>query len=76
MDRIQFLQNMVIPAGVLVTIHFSFQVRAGKCKPVLIIITFNSECFKDFQSISKDTVQWNILLFMSIYIQNRTKLQS
>ena len=76
MDRIQFLQNMVIPAGVLVTIHFSFQVRAGKCKPVLIIITFNSECFKDFQSISKDTVQWNILLFMSIFIQNRTKLQS
>lgn len=44
--------NLGTPAGALVTIHFSLRVRVGKCKTILIAITFNSEHLKDNQNIS------------------------
>lgn len=44
--RSNLCRNLGKPAGALVTTHFSLQVKLGKCKTVLIIITFKSEHFK------------------------------
>lgn len=56
------------PPGVLIIIHFRLQVRLGKWKAVLIIITFNKENFKCSQNASKDRVQHIVLFSMRVLI--------
>lgn len=55
--------NLRTPAGTLVTIHFSLQVRVGKFKAVFIIIVFNNEHLKDNQIFSR--TQCNIMFYFS-----------
>lgn len=57
--------NLGIPAGALVTIHFSLQVRLGKCKTVLIIISFKSEHFKSERTKIFLRTRCNRLFFFS-----------